>query len=42
MRFPSYEQAEELKETWTNKYVRVKPGIPQYTRFENLAARGSY
>jgi hypothetical protein len=39
MRFPSYEEAEELKRTWTDRYVRVKPGRPEYTRFEGMVGR---
>ncbi len=39
MRFPSYEQAEELKLTWTDKFVRVKPGFAQYARFEGKVGR---
>ena len=39
MRFPTYDQAEELKRTWTDKFVRVKPGFPQYARFEGKVGR---
>lgn len=39
MRFPSYEDAEELKLQWTDKFVRVKPGFPQYARFEGRVGR---
>lgn len=39
MRFPSYDETEELKLTWTDKYVRVKPGFPQYARFEGKVGR---
>ena len=39
MRFPTYDQAEELKRTWTDKLVRVKPGFPQYARFEGRVGR---
>jgi hypothetical protein len=39
MRFPSFERAEELKHTWTDKFVRVKPGFPQYARFEGKVGR---
>ena len=39
MRFPTFEQAEELKRTWTDKLVRVKPGFPQYTRFDGKVGR---
>ena len=37
MRFPTFAEAEQLKRTWTDKFVRVKPGFPQYARFENAA-----
>jgi hypothetical protein len=39
MRFPSYEEAEELKRTWTDRYVRLKPGHADYTRFEGMVGR---
>ena len=39
MRFPSFERAEELKTAWTEKFVRVKPGFPQYARFEGKVGR---
>jgi hypothetical protein len=39
MRFPSYEQAEELKRTWTDKFVRVRPGFAQYERFAGKVGR---
>ena len=39
MRFPSYDQAEELKRTWTDKFVRVKPGHAEYARFEGKIGR---
>ena len=39
MRFPTYEQAEELKRTWTDQFVRVKPGFPQYARFDGKVGR---
>lgn len=39
MRFPSFEQAEELKRTWTDRYVRMKPGRAEYTRFEGKIGR---
>ncbi|MDB5309952.1 MAG: hypothetical protein JWO38_4154 [Gemmataceae bacterium] len=39
MRFPTFEEAEELKRTWTDKFVRVKPGFPQYARFEGKVGR---
>jgi hypothetical protein len=39
MRFPSYEQAEELKRAWTDRYVRVKPGHADYARFDGRIGR---
>ena len=39
MRFPTYDEAEALKRTWTDKYVRVKPGIAEYARFEGKVGR---
>ena len=39
MRFPTYEQAEELKRTWTDRFVRVKPGFAQYERFGGKVGR---
>jgi hypothetical protein len=39
MRFPTYEQAEELKRTWTDKFVRVKPGHAEYERFKDKIGR---
>jgi hypothetical protein len=39
MRFPSFEQAEDLKRAWTDRFVRVKPGHPQYARFESKVGR---
>ena len=39
MRIPTFEQAEALKVTWTDQYVRVKPGFPEYKRFEGKVGR---
>lgn len=39
MRFPTHEQAEELKRTWTDRFVRVKPGHPEYERFAGKVGR---
>jgi hypothetical protein len=39
MRFPTFEQAEELKQLWTDRFVRVKPGLPEYTRFAGKVGR---
>ena len=39
MRFPSFDEAEELKLAWTDKYVRMKPGFPEYERFEGKIGR---
>jgi hypothetical protein len=39
MRFPSFEEAEQLKAEWTDKFVRVKPHFEQYKRFEGKVGR---
>lgn len=39
MRFPSYDEAEALKATWTDKLVRVRAGLPEYTRFAGQVGR---
>jgi hypothetical protein len=39
MRFPTYAEAEGLKRTWTDKFVRVKPGRPEYERFAGKVGR---
>jgi hypothetical protein len=39
MRFPSREQAEDLKRLWTDKFVRVRPGHPEYERFAGKVGR---
>jgi hypothetical protein len=39
MHFPSFQLTEELKQTWTDRFVRVKPGFARYTRFEGKVGR---
>jgi hypothetical protein len=39
MKFPTFAEAEDLKRTWTDKFVRVKPGFAQYARFEGKVGR---
>jgi hypothetical protein len=39
MGFPTFEEADELKRTWTDKFVRVKSGVPQYERFVGKVGR---
>jgi hypothetical protein len=39
MRFPSFDEAEKLKAAWSDKFVRVKPGVPEYVRFEGKVGR---
>jgi hypothetical protein len=39
MRFPTFAEADELKRTWTDKFVRVKSGLPQYERFMGKVGR---
>ncbi|MFO0803341.1 MAG: hypothetical protein U0791_09500 [Gemmataceae bacterium] len=39
MRFPTFDEAEQLKAAWSDKFVRVKPGFEQYKRFEGKVGR---
>ena len=39
MRPPTYAEAQELKQTWTDKFVRVKAGLPDYERFAGKIGR---
>lgn len=39
MPFPEPANVEDLRKTWTDQYVRVKPGVPEYTRFEGKVGR---
>lgn len=39
MKFPSYDEAEALKAEWTDKLVRVRAGLPEYTRFAGMIGR---
>lgn len=39
MHFPTYSEAEGLKRTWTDRFVRVKPGHAQYERFAGKVGR---
>jgi hypothetical protein len=39
MRFPTYAEAQVLKQTWTDKFVRVKVGLPNYERFAGKVGR---
>ena len=39
MKFPSFDNAEALKATWTDKLVRVRDGFPEYARFAGLVGR---
>jgi hypothetical protein len=39
MPFPSFADSDRLKATWTDRFVRVKPGFPQYARFEGRIGR---
>jgi hypothetical protein len=39
MKFPTFAEAEDLKRTWTDKFVRVRPGRPEYARFEGKVGR---
>ncbi len=39
MPFPEPTVVEELKRTWTDRHVRVRPGRPEYARFEGRVGR---
>lgn len=39
MRFPTFDEAEALKAEWTDKLIRVRDGIPEYTRFAGQVGR---
>jgi hypothetical protein len=39
MRPPSFAEADQLKQTWTDRFVRVKAGPPQYERFAGKVGR---
>jgi hypothetical protein len=39
MRPPTFAEAEQLKQTWTDKFVRVKANLPQYERFAGQVGR---
>ncbi|HEX4610561.1 MAG TPA: hypothetical protein VH092_20395 [Urbifossiella sp.] len=39
MRFPSFDEAEALKAAWTDQFVRVRDGLPDYTRFAGRVGR---
>lgn len=39
MQFPTYDEAEALKRTWTDKFVRIKPGHTEYARFAGKVGR---
>ncbi len=39
MRFPSPAEVEQLKRTWTDKFVRVRDGRPEYARFAGKVGR---
>jgi hypothetical protein len=39
MAFPTFAEADELKRTWTDKFVRVKSGLAQYERFAGKVGR---
>jgi len=39
MRPPTYTETLELNQTWTDKFVRVKAGLPQYERFAGKIGR---
>ncbi|MBX9623466.1 MAG: hypothetical protein K2X82_06600 [Gemmataceae bacterium] len=39
MRFPTFEQVDVLRQAWTDRFVRVRPGFPEYTRFDGMVGR---
>jgi hypothetical protein len=39
VRFPSFDEAEALKAEWTDKFVRVREGLPEYARFAGKVGR---
>jgi hypothetical protein len=39
VRFPSFDEAEALKAEWTDRYVRVRDGLPEYARFLGKVGR---
>jgi hypothetical protein len=39
MRFPTFDEVDRLKAAWTDRFVRVRPGHPEYTRFEGKVGR---
>jgi hypothetical protein len=39
MRFPSFDEAEQLKAQWSDKFVRVKSAFEEYKRFEGKIGR---
>jgi hypothetical protein len=39
MAFPSFAESDDLKRTWTDKFVRVKGGVAQYERFAGKVGR---
>jgi hypothetical protein len=39
MTFPAKSTVDRLKETWSDKLVRVKPGRPEFARFEGRVGR---
>jgi hypothetical protein len=39
MSFPTFAEADELKRIWTDKFVRIKSGLPQYERFAGKVGR---
>lgn len=39
MRFPTFDEVDRLKAVWTDRYVRVRPGFPEYARFDGKVGR---
>jgi hypothetical protein len=39
MRFPSFDETQALRRTWTDKFVSIKSGHAEYTRFAGKVGR---
>lgn len=39
MPFPSFDEVDRLREVWTDRYVRVRAGRPEYDRFAGKVGR---
>lgn len=39
MRFPTFDEVDALRQAWTDRFVRVRPGFPEYARFDGKVGR---